>query len=182
MKAIIFFANGTEEVEALTPLDYLRRAGVETLLVGISGREQTGSHNITVKTDVCAADLPLDTDFDMVILPGGMPGTDNIENSDVAQAFLRRAADENKYIAAICAAPKILGTKGLLKGKKATCYPGFESYLEGAEISNEKAVRSGNTITATGAGAANEFALKLIEALCGKGKADAIGKAVRFVI
>ena len=182
MKALIFFANGTEEVEALTPLDYLRRAGVETLLVGVSGKTQTGSHGITVETDIAAADLPFDVDFDLLVFPGGMPGTDNIERSPVAKALLTRAADENKFIAAICAAPKILGSAGLLKGKKATCYPGFEKHLVGAEISGEKAVRSGNIITATGAGAANEFAFALISALFGAKKADDIARSVRFLI
>ena len=182
MKAIIFFANGTEEVEALTPLDYLKRAGVETLLVGVSDILQTGSHGITVKTDVRACDLPKDMDFDLLVFPGGMPGTDNIESSPVARLFLERAAKESKFIGAICAAPKILGARGLLEGKTATCYPGFEKYLVGAKLSDKKAVRCGNIITATGAGAANEFAFLLITALYDEKTADSVARSVRFLI
>ena len=180
-KVIIFFANGTEEVEALTPLDYLRRAGADVTLVGVSGKIQTGSHGITVETDVAQSDLDPDADFDMLVFPGGMPGTDNIEKSPVAKALLTRAVAENKFIAAICAAPKILGSAGLLRGKTATCYPGFEKYLDGAKISKDKAVLCGNIRTAKGAGAANEFAFLLISALFGKEKADGVLRSVMFV-
>ena len=181
-KVIILFANGTEEVEALTPLDYLRRAGAQVTLVGVSGEYQTGSHNITVKTDVSLDALDDGVDFDMLVIPGGMPGTNHIEASEKAQALITRAVKENKFIGAICAAPKILGARGILKGKSATCYPGFEKFLAGATVKNEKAVRDGNIITATGAGAANEFALCLISALFGADTADKIASSVRFII
>lgn len=181
-KVLIFFANGTEEVEALTPLDYLRRAGAEVTLVGISDAVQTGAHGIAVKTDVSLSELSSDVDFDMLVIPGGMPGTNNIEASEKAQALITRAYNENKFIGAICAAPKILGARGMLAGKTATCYPGFENFLCGAKISDKKAVRSENIITATGAGAANEFALTLISALYGAEQADKIGRSVRFII
>ena len=181
-KVIIFFANGTEEVEALTPLDYLRRAGADVTLVGVSGLYQRGSHGIEIKTDVSLADLDTGADFDMLVIPGGMPGTNNIEADARAMAMLDRAAREKKYIGAICAAPKILGARGMLSGKSATCYPGFEDYLTGAKLSKSKAVMCGNIITATGAGAANEFAFLLISALFGTEKADGISRSVRFII
>ena len=181
-KVIILFANGTEEVEALTPLDYLRRAGADVTLVGVSGEYQTGSHNITVKTDVSLDALDENADFDMLVIPGGMPGTNYIEASEKAQALITRADKECRYIGAICAAPKILGARGLLKGKRATCYPGFEKFLAGAKTENKKAVIDGNIITATGAGAANEFALALISALFGADTADKIASSVRFII
>lgn len=181
MKAILLFANGTEEVEALTPLDYLRRASVDTLFVGLSGREQTGSHGIKITADISLDELDAECDFDMLVIPGGLPGTTNIEASPKVQALISRAVKENKYLGAICAAPMIFGKLGLLSGKEAICYPGFEEYLSGAVISEKKAVRSGNIITARGAGAANEFALELISALCGEKKAEEIGKAVQFL-
>ena len=117
----------------------------------------------------------------MLVIPGGLPGTTNIEASPKVQALISRAVKENKYLGAICAAPMIFGKLGLLNGKEAICYPGFEEYLSGAVISDKKAVRSGNIITAKGAGAANEFALELIAALCGEEKAEEIGKAVQFL-
>ena len=181
-KVIIFFADGTEEVEAMTPLDYLRRAGADVMLVGISDTYQRGSHGIEIKTDVPLSSLDENVPFDMLVIPGGMPGTNNIENSPKVQALITRAEKEGKFIAAICAAPKILGVRGILDGKTATCYPGFEKFLAGAEISKKKAVACKNVITATGAGAANEFAFLLIRALFGEQKADDVAKSVRFLI
>lgn len=181
-KVLIFFADGTEEVEALTPLDYLRRAGAEVTLVGVGGEYLVGSHKITVKADVTLDAINENVDFDMLVIPGGMPGTNNIEASEKAQALITRAEKEHKFIGAICAAPKILGARGILNGKAATCYPGFEKFLFGAKISNEKAVKDGSVITATGAGAANEFALGLISALYGDDASDKIGSSVRFII
>ncbi len=181
-KVLILFANGTEEVEALTPLDYLRRAGADVTLVGVGGEYPVGSHGITVKADATLDALDQSVEFDMLVIPGGMPGTNNIEESQKAQALISRAEKEHKFIGAICAAPKILGARGILNGKKATCYPGFEKYLAGATVENKKAVCDGNIITATGAGAANEFALALISALDGEDAAEKIGASVRFII
>ena len=181
-RVLIFFANGTEEVEALTPLDYLRRAGAEASLVGIGGEYPVGAHGIAVKADVSIDALDENANFDMLVIPGGMPGTNNIEASERVQALITRAEKEGKFIGAICAAPKILGARGLLKGKAATCYPGFEKFLAGAKTENKKAVRDGNIITATGPGAANEFALALIAALFGADVADKIASSTRFII
>lgn len=181
-KVIIFLADGTEEVEALTPLDYLRRAGADVTLAGISGVYQRTSHGIEIKTDAKVSDIDENTPFDMVVIPGGMPGTNNIEENPRAMAIIKKAAMDGKFIGAICAAPKIIGALGLLSGKKATCYPGFEKYLLGATAVNEKAVRDENFITATGAGAANEFAFELIAALYGKEEAEKTARSVRFLI
>ena len=182
MRALLLFANGTEEVEALTPLDYLRRAGVEVVFVGLSDRAQVGAHGICVNTDICLDELDVDTEFDMLIIPGGMPGTNNLEASDKVQLLIDCAVKRDAFLAAICAAPKIYGARGITRGKRAVCYPGFEKYLDGAIVCREKAVRDGKLITATGAGAANEFALELISALCGEDKASEIGRSVRFFI
>lgn len=165
-KALLFFADGAEEVEALTPVDLLRRAGVEVTVVGVLGKTQTGSHGISVNTDVPAEELG-ECDFDMVILPGGLGGTKNLGLSEVVARYVSRAANEGKFIAAICAAPTVLGKMGLLKGKNATCYPSMQddlAELYGAKVGG-RVVRDGNIITGVGAGASTEFALALIEAL-----------------
>ena len=173
----MFLANGFEEVEALAPLDLLRRAGCEVTTVGIGGDMIVGSHRIAVQ-----ADIP-DTMFrdarpEMVILPGGMPGTKNLDASRTVDAALRAAASSGAYLAAICAAPLVLGKRGYLKNKKAICYPGFESYLEGAVLSERRVCRDGNIITAAGAGVALEFALALIGALYGEEKEKQIRASV----
>lgn len=175
-KAALLFACGTEEAEALIPADILRRAGVHVDIVGVGGNELTGSHGIMVKTDRTYEETDFSL-YDMIIIPGGMPGTTNIENTGIAD-ILGKAADEGKFIAAICAAPMILGKAGLLRGKEAVCYPGFEKYLDGAVISEKKAVKSGNIITAKGMGAALEFALALVSVLCGNERAEEIAFSV----
>ena len=173
----MFLANGFEEIEALCPLDLLRRAGLEVTTVGVGGEMICGSHGITV-----AADIPegmyADAAPDMVILPGGMPGSKNLDGSRVVDMALRAASRKEAYIAAICAAPMVLGHRGLLEGKRATCYPGFEGELTGATVENARVVRDGNIITAVGMGAALEFGLELVEVLCGKEKREALARAV----
>ena len=124
----MFLATGFEEVEALAPLDILRRAGVEVTTVGIGGELITGAHGITVKADI-ADSVFRDDAPEMVILPGGMPGTRNLDASPVVEAALSAVAANDGYLAAICAAPMVLGKRGLLKGKRAICYPGFEKFL-----------------------------------------------------
>ena len=173
----LFLANGFEEIEALCPLDLLRRAGLEVTTVGVGGEMISGSHGITV-----AADIPegmyADAAPDMVILPGGMPGSKNLDESRVVDMALCAASRKGAFIAAICAAPMVLGHRGLLEGKRATCFPGFEGELAGALKVDERVVRDGNIITAVGMGAALEFGLALVEALCGKEKRDALARAV----
>ena len=164
----LFLADGFEEIEALCVLDFLRRAGVETTTVGVSGKIANGSHKIPVVCDITEGELDINADFDMVILPGGMPGSVNLDNSPIVDAMVKRAIDEDKFVCAICAAPFILGKRGILKGKRAVCYPGFENQLDGAEIVNCGVVRDGKIITGRAMGSAHDFALEIIEALCGK--------------
>ncbi len=173
----LFLANGFEEVEALCPLDLLRRAGLEVTVVGVGGESITGSHGITVKADIADADAVL-SDIEAVILPGGMPGTTNLDACDTVHAALDAARAADAYMAAICAAPIILGKRGDLCGKEAICYPGFEKYLEGATVSRKKVVTHGKTITAAGMGVALEFGLALVSALVSPEKADQLRHAV----
>ena len=175
----VFLANGFEEIEALTPVDVLRRAGVETVTVGVGGDHITGSHKITVRTDITVDKIVLDDKVEMIVLPGGMPGTLNLENDDYVQTAIDYCAQKGRYIAAICAAPSILGHKGLLNGKNAKCFPGFEKELEGAVISENYVVCDGNIITAQGAGVALKFALTLVEKLVSSQKAEEIAGSIQ---
>ena len=129
----VFLANGFEELEALAPVDILRRAKADVKTVGVSGMNVTSSHGVAVTADISADELILNDDLEMIVLPGGMPGTLNLEASEIVQRSVDFCADNDRYIAAICAAPSILGHKGLLKGKKATSFPKFNSELEGAD-------------------------------------------------
>ncbi|MBE6728364.1 MAG: DJ-1/PfpI family protein [Ruminococcaceae bacterium] len=157
----VFLADGFEEVEALAPVDILRRAGIEVLTVGVTGKNVVGAHNITVTADITCNELET-ANLQGVVLPGGMPGTLNLEKDEAVQRFIDIASKDNILLAAICAAPSILGHKGLLKNKKATCFPGFEKELIGAAVTNDCVVRDGNIITGRGAGAALEFGLQLV--------------------
>ena len=177
-KVILFFAEGTEEVEALASVDILRRAGADVIVCGVGGEMRTGAHGITVKTDVTDADLSDGADFDMVVLPGGMPGAATLDKHEGLRKLILDFAAKGKPIAAICAAPMVLGKLGLLKGKKATCYPSFEQYLDGAECVNAHVVRDGNIITGMGPGAAMEFALTIVDLLVGKEKVDELVEAM----
>ena len=178
----MFLAEGFEEVEALCPLDLLRRAGVKVMTVGVGGKVIRGSHGIEVIADVTtyeADKLLLKNPADMVILPGGMPGTLNLQANEVVQHFIAEAVRGGKYLAAICAAPLILGELGLLCGKEAICYPGFEDKLVGAKISERSVVTDGCFITAKGMGVALEFGLALVRALVSDEKACELRAAVQ---
>ena len=169
----VLLAEGFEEVEALTPVDLLRRAGVETRLVGVTGETVCGARGIRVVTD-----LPMD---DMIVLPGGMPGTTNLYADKRVTSAVRAMYDAEKYVAAICAAPSvILGGIGLLKGRRATCYPGMEDGMEGAEAVPATCVTDGKIITACGVGGALDFACALITALISREKADEIAFSVVY--
>ena len=172
----MFLANGFEEVEALMPLDLMRRAGLDVRTVGIGGLDITGSHGITVKADMLDTDLS-DSAPECVILPGGMPGTKNLDASAVVHKALDDALASDALICAICAAPMVLGKRGILNGKNATCFPGFEEYLEGANVGG-RVVRDGKVITGVGMGAALEFGLEIVGALCGRDAADKLFAAV----
>ena len=173
----IFLAEGFEEIEALTPLDLLRRAGLPVTTVGVGQKVVTGSHGISVTADILDADFSDDTP-EMVILPGGMPGTLNLDASPVVHAAISSALASNAYLAAICAAPSILGKRGLLSGKRAVCFPGFEDTLSGALLSAKKVEVSGRIITAKGMGAAMDFGLALVAVFKGSDAAEALRHAV----
>ncbi|MBR4035054.1 MAG: DJ-1/PfpI family protein [Clostridia bacterium] len=172
----MFLANGFEEIEALLPLDLMRRAGLEVRTVGIGGLDITGSHGITVKADMLDTALS-DSAPECVILPGGMPGTKNLDASAVVHKALDDALASEALICAICAAPMVLGKRGILCGKNATCFPGFEEYLEGAKVGG-RVVRDGRVITAIGMGAALEFGIEIVAALLGRDAADKLFAAV----
>ncbi|MBQ8409679.1 MAG: DJ-1/PfpI family protein [Clostridia bacterium] len=161
----MFLADGFEEVEALCPLDILRRAGLEVTTVGIGKDMIRGAHGITVQTDIVDI-LYRDSDPEMLILPGGMPGSTNLDESKTVDAALKAGARKGAFLCAICAAPLVLGKRGYLQGKSAVCYPGFEEYLIGATVSEDRSVvRDGNVITAKGMGVAFDFGLELVRAL-----------------
>ncbi len=177
----MFLADGFEEVEALCPLDILRRAGLEVTTVGVGGKDLiAGAHGILVQADIPDV-LYRDSAPDMIILPGGMPGSTNLDESKTVDAALKVAAKKGAYLCAICAAPLVLGKRGYLEGKRAVCYPGFEEYLSGATVSeSETVVRDGNVITAKGMGAAFEFGLELVRALKDNETADRIKNSVFY--
>ena len=170
----VFLADGFEEIEALAPIDILRRAKVEVKTVGVTGEQIVSSHKVTFVPDITCDKIKLDSDLDMVVLPGGMPGTLNLEASEAVQKAVDFCAKNDKFIAAICAAPSILGHKGLLKGKSAVCFPEFEKDLEGAKVEDQLVVADGKIVTAKGAGACIEFGLKLAELVAGKSESDRI--------
>ena len=173
----MFLAEGFEEVEALAPLDLMRRAGLSVTTVGVGGTTVTGAHGISVLADMADKDYS-DNAPEMIFLPGGMPGTLNLAASEVVMSAIQTAVSTNAYLAAICAAPSILGDLGLLKGKEAICYPGFEERLVGATISKQRVVRDGKILTAAGMGVAVEFGLAIVEELLGKQKAEGLRRAV----
>lgn len=175
----IFLADGFEEIEALAPLDILRRANIDVLTVGVTGEYVTGSHNITVKSDI----LPEQVDYsilDCVILPGGLPGTTNLEKDERVQSAIDYANENNKLICAICAAPSILGHKGLLDGREATCYPGFEDSFKGGKYLKQSVVKSDNFITSDGMGSAYKFGFAITAELTSKEIADKIREQIQY--
>ncbi len=173
----MLLGTGFEETEAVTPLDLLRRAGVEVLTVGINGKTVFGGHNIGVQADISLDEVD-PTKLDMVILPGGLGGVASIRASKPAMDLISFAWKNNKFVAAICAGPTVLADLGITEGKKATCYPGCETGMAGAEILPQAAVRDGNLITGTSAGCAVPFGLALIEALKGENAARTVAEQI----
>lgn len=161
----MFFADGFEEVEAIATLDVIMRAGIEIESVGIVSKQITGSHGITVICDKSENDISLSDNLCGIILPGGMPGTTNLQNSAIVNDFIDYCFENNLYLCAICAAPMILGQKCLLNGKKATCFPGFEKFLDGAMLSDEYVCTDGKIITAKGMGSAVNFGLAIVASI-----------------
>ncbi len=179
-KAAVFFATGYEEIEALTVVDILRRAGIETEMVSITGeRRVTSSHKVTVEMDELLENLNFDS-LDLIVLPGGLPGTTNLEACEPLMKKVDEFVAKDKIVAAICAAPSILGHKGILKGKKACCASSFEDQLEGAQVVDQPAVIDGNIITGRGMGAAVPFGLALLEKLRGRDAAVKMADTIRY--
>lgn len=173
-----FFADGFEEIEAFTAVDTLRRAGLDVEIVSVTPDEiVVGAHDVSVLCDKNFENCDF-FDAELLLLPGGMPGAATLDKHAGLRKLVLSFAEQNKPIAAICAAPMVLGKLGLLKGRKATCYPGFEQYLEGAECVDVPVVKDGNIITGMGPGAAMEFALTIVETLVGKEKAEELVEAM----
>lgn len=166
---IVMLADGFEEIEALTPVDLMRRAGIDVKTVGVNGRVVVGSHGIAVVADILPEEIPLD-ELDMVVFPGGMPGAKNLDASPLTDVVIEAAGRCGARLSAICAAPLVLGHRGLLEGKRATCYPGFEPELYGAECLKENVVTDGNITTASGMEAAMEFGRELVRLITDRTK------------
>ena len=179
-KVCVFLADGFEEIEGLTVVDLLRRAGEEVVTVSIMGRKEiTGSHNIHVMADELFENMDY-TQAKLLVLPGGMPGTKYLGAYEPLTDLLCSWNQEGKLLAAICAAPSVLGDLGLLQGKKAICYPGFESRLAGATVTFEKVVTDGNITTSMGMGTAIPFALQLVTELIGEKTAHEVKDSIRY--
>lgn len=180
-KTAIFLADGYEEIEALAVVDIFRRAGIETDMVSITDELLTnGSHNIRVMADKLLKDICFD-EYDMLVLPGGLKGMQNLEACEVLMNKIDLFYENDKYIAAICASPSIFGRRGILNGRDATAYPGFEDELKGATVVDAGAVRNGHVITGRSMGSAIEFGLLLVETLLGQDKAEEIAKQIVYL-
>lgn len=179
-KVYEFLANGFEEIEALAPVDILRRGGVDIKTVSVTGSEWAeSSHGVTVRADLKMEDADL-SDADMLLLPGGMPGATNLNaHEGVRQAIMAQAAKGGK-IGAICAAPMVLGFLGLLRGRRATCSPGFEKYMDGAEYTAELFTVDGNIITGEGPAATLPYAYKILSMFAGNPAVKALEKKMQF--
>lgn len=173
-----FLAQGFEEIEAITVIDVLRRAELEVVTVGVGDNLIRGSHGIIVAADTQDNMIELNENVDMIFLPGGMPGTLNLEKSSAVQSAIDYCLENDKYVAAICAAPSILGHRGDLKEKRACCYPGFEGQLEGAEVSYDPVTEDGKIITSRGPATAMSLALKLASILTSDAKSKQLGASM----
>jgi len=176
----VHLAEGFEEVEAMTIVDLLRRAGIETETVSITGHlPVTGAHGVKVVADILFEDAVY-ADCELIVLPGGMPGASNLDAHEGLREKIYSFCNQGKLLAAICAAPLVLGHAGVLEGKKATCYPSFEKELTGAEPQEDAVVSDGGVITSRGPATAMAFALALIEELKGKDAADEIAAGLLY--
>lgn len=178
MKVLVHFANGFEEVEAITPVDVLRRAGCEVVTVSVTGkREVTSRRGVTIVTDKLFDEKDY-ISADVIILPGGQPGADNLNAHAGLRKQIQSFHKQGRVVSAICAAPLVLGGAGILKGKKVTCFPGTETNLEGAICTGNMVEQDGNIITGKGPGAAMLFSLTLAEKLMGTSKVNELKKAM----
>jgi len=172
-KVCVLFADGFEEIEAISIVDILRRAEVNVTIAGVDGTRVKGAHGVVVEADASLADASTES-WDMVVLPGGLPGATNLRDHADVQAFLKSQSSSGGRLAAICAAPIALGAAGILEGKRATSYPGFEGELTGANCVEDRVVVDGNVITSRGPGTSIEFALTLVQELQGAEVASAL--------
>lgn len=176
----IFMADGCEEIEGLTVVDLVRRAGIEIEMISVSGEKNvTGSHKIAFQTDVSKADADF-ASYDGIVLPGGMPGTTHLMEDETVNRVIKEFTQDGKLVAAICAAPSVLGNAGLLEGKTATCYPGVEGKLTGANFVTNSVAKDGNIITSRGLGTAIDFAAEIVAYLNGKIVADKLKTSIIY--
>ncbi len=179
-RVLVPLAEGFEEIEAVTVVDLLRRAGIEVHTASLAGTRVTGSHGIAVEADI-SIDAAEATEYDMIVLPGGMPGADHLKRDSRVIALLQRFADQGRYTAAICAAPGVLAAAGLLDNRRATSFPGFlaPDSAPGIRLSDAPVVVDGKVVTSRGPGTATEFSLELIELLCGRQAAEAVASRLQ---
>ena len=181
-KVYEFLADGFEDIEALLPVDVLRRGGVEVVTVSVSGAEiVTSAHGVGVKADCLFEQVGSFEDADLLLLPGGMPGAKHLNAHQGVRDALLKQFNSGRKVGAICAAPMVLGSLGVLKGRQATCYPGFEQYLEGAEYTADKVTADGNLTTGNGPGAAPKYAFTLLAQLTSPEKAAQVKAEMQFV-
>ena len=181
-KVYTFLADGFETVEALCVVDVLKRADVEVVLVGTEGKEMVVSaQNIVVKSEILLENCDF-SDADILFLPGGGPGTKSLKSNELVLEAVKKHYDSGKIVAAICAAPSILGKLGILNGKKATCFPGFENECVGAEVVVERVVKDGNVITSRGMGTSMDMGLELVKSLCGEEVAVKVAAKAQYVL
>lgn len=174
-KVLVPLAQGCEELESVTIIDLLRRAGIEVTTASLDERPVVASRGVTLLADT-QLDQVMDDDFDMIVLPGGLPGADHLNNDTRIQSLIRKLADNGRYTAAICAAPKVLATAGLLENRQVTAYPGVldGATIAGMQYTGDAVVTDERVITSRGPGTAMDFALTLIETLAGKDKRNEV--------
>ena len=178
-KVYVFLAEGFEEMEAVTPIDLLRRAGVDAKLVSVTGnRAVTGAHGVTYLADLLFEEI--EEDADMLVLPGGLPGTTNLQAHEGLTKLLLKQHEAHKWVAAICAAPTILASLHITDGRRATCYPGLEDQMDAAKMIPCGAVQDGNVITGRAAGSADEFGLACLRALKGEDTARQVASDIVY--
>lgn len=179
-KTGVFLAEGFEEIEGLTVVDILRRAGIDVVTISVMGQKEVcGSHKITVLADALFEEVNFE-EYEGIVLPGGMPGTTNLGGHSGVNQIIKSFAEQGKLVAAICAAPSVLGQAGILEGKKAACYPGFEDKLTGAEVTFEEVAEDGNVITSRGMGTAIPFGLRLTAYLTTEQEAKELAEAIIY--
>ncbi len=179
-KTGVFLAEGFEEIEGLTVVDILRRAGIDVVTISVMGQKEVcGSHKITVLADALFEEVNFE-EYEGIVLPGGMPGTTNLGGHSGVNRIIKSFAEQGKLVAAICAAPSVLGQAGILEGKKAACYPGFEDKLTGAEVTFEEVAEDGNVITSRGMGTAIPFGLRLTAYFTTEQKAKELAEAIIY--